>query len=112
MDDFLHLHHDPEIYTKELKGVYRVKYGSLGPPTWYLGAKFEKVQLEDGSIAWSTTSKECFHAAIENVGKMLEIDGTQPLKLFGTKAGKRPYPAPYRPKIDVTKVLGDDPQYR
>ena len=37
---------------------------------------------------------------------MLELDGTQHLKVFGTKAGERPFLAPYRPEIDVTKVLG------
>lgn len=66
------------------------------------------MQLEDGSVAWSTTSEEYCRAAIDNVEKMLEQEGTQPLKVFGTKAGERPFPAPYRPEVDVTKVLGDD----
>ena len=44
------------------------------------------------------------------VEKMIELDGNQPLKLFGTKVGKRPFLAPYKPEIDVTKVLGDDLQ--
>ena len=29
------------------------------------------------------------------------------MKVLGAKAGERPFPAPYRPSIDVTKVLGD-----
>ena len=57
---------------KELKGVYRLKYDVLGPPTKYLGTNAEKVQLDDGSIFWSTTSKEYFCVAIENVGKIIE----------------------------------------
>ena len=93
---------------KELKGLYRLKDDSLGPPSRYLGANVEKVQLEDGSVAWSTTSKKYYRAAIENVERMLEMEGSQPLKVFGSKAGERPYPAPYRPEVDVTKVLGDD----
>ena len=36
---------------------------------------------------------------------MIELDGTQPLKLFGTKAGERPFPEPYIPEVDVGKVL-------
>ena len=43
---------------------------------------------------------------------MLELDGTQHLKVFGTKAGERPFLEPYRPEIDVTKVIGDDIQSR
>ena len=31
--------------------------------------------------------------------------------MFGSKAGKRPFLAPYIPEIDVTKVLDDDLQY-
>ena len=95
---------------KELKGVYRLKYGSLGPSTQYLGANVEKVKLEDGSIAWSTTSGEYCRATVENLEKILELYGTQPLKLFGNKAGKRTLPEPYRPEIDVTKFLEDDIQ--
>ena len=70
------------------------------------------MQLEYGSITWLTTIKEYFRADIENVEKMLELDGTQPLKVFGTKAGERPFMSPYRPEIDVMKILGDDIQYR
>ena len=33
LDDFLHIHHDPEIFIKETKGVCRLKYCILGPPT-------------------------------------------------------------------------------
>ena len=38
----------------------------------------------------------------------LELDGTQHLKVFGTKEGERPFPAPYKPEIDVMKLLGDE----
>ena len=57
VDDLLHIHHDPEIFMRDLKGVYRVKYVSLGPPTQYLGVNVEKLQLEDSSVSWSTTSE-------------------------------------------------------
>ena len=66
----------PEIFMKDLKGVYRLKDGSLEPPTRYLGANVENVQLEDGYIAWLTKSKEYCRAAFENVDKILELNGT------------------------------------
>ena len=56
VDDFFHLHYDPEIFMNELKVVYRLKYGSLGPLTRYLGSNVERVKLEDGFISFSTTS--------------------------------------------------------
>ena len=33
------------------------------------------------------------------------------MKFFVAKADYRPFPEPYRPEIDVTKVPGDDIQY-
>ena len=38
--------------------VYRIKDGSVGEPDKYLGANIEKVKLDDGSVAWSMTSRE------------------------------------------------------
>ena len=52
VDDLIHIHRDPEVFMKELKGIYRLKGGSLEPPTQYLDANVENVQLNDGSITW------------------------------------------------------------
>ena len=68
------------------------------------------MQLEEGSIAWSTKIEEYCRDIIERVDKMLELYGNQPLKVFGTKSGQRTFMAPYRPEIDVTKVIGGDIQ--
>ena len=111
MDDLLHLHHDPQVFMNKLKVVYRLNNGSLGPLTWFLGAKVEKLELGYGSVYWLETSREYCHAAIENVDNILELDGNWPLKVFGTKSGERPFLGPYRPGIDVMKVLGYDLHY-
>ena len=57
VDDFLHINHNPEIFMRELKVAYRLKYGSLVPPTRSLGANVYKVKLDDGYISWSTTGE-------------------------------------------------------
>ena len=57
VDDFLRIYHDTEVLMKYLKGIYRLKDGSLGFPTRYLDSNVEKLQLEGGSVAWSTTRK-------------------------------------------------------
>ena len=56
VDDVLHLNNDPETFMNRLAEVYRLKYGSVVEPVRYLGANIEKVQLDDGSVAWSMTS--------------------------------------------------------
>ena len=91
MDDLLHLCHDLEVFMGYLKGVYRFKYDILGPPTQYLGANVEDVQSGDSSIAWLETSEEYCHVGIGNVDKMLELEGTRNLKVFGTMASERPF---------------------
>ena len=108
VDDVLHLHEDPSLLMNELSKAYRLKDDSLGRPDRYLGANIDRVQMADGAIYWSMTSKEYVTNAISNVEKLLEDDGANPLKVFGKKAGERPFPANYRPELDVSPVLGEE----
>ena len=70
-----------------------------------LGANAEKVQLQDGSVAWSMTCVDYLKDAIENVVKTLQDSGTS-LKNFGD--GEQPYVSAYRTKLDVTLNLDDE----
>ena len=63
----LHLHHDPDTFANLLAEVYRLKGGSVGEPDRYLGANIEKVKLDDGSVAWSMTSREYVTNTIQNL---------------------------------------------
>ena len=51
VDDVLHLNHNPDTFMNRLAEVYKLKDDSVGEPDRYLGAKIEKVQLDDGSGA-------------------------------------------------------------
>ena len=87
VDDVLHLHPDPETLMNRLAEVYRLNDGIVGEPDIYLGANIEKIQLDDGSVAWSMTSSEYVTNAIQNLEDTLARDGAQPLKIFGKKSG-------------------------
>ena len=50
--DVLHLHHNPDTFMDRLAEVYRIKDGSVVEPNRYLSANIEKVQQDDGSVAW------------------------------------------------------------
>lgn len=108
VDDLLHLHHDPKLFMQSLEEKYRLKDDSVGEPDRYLGANVEKVQLEDGRITWSMHSREYVSNAIDNLEESLRRDGVSPLKVFGKKAGERPFPANYRPELDVSPLLGEE----
>ena len=57
----------------------------------------EKIQLDDGSVAWPMTSSEYVTNAIQNLEDTLARDGAQPLKIFVNMAGEMPFPSNYCP---------------
>ena len=107
VDDVLNLHNDPDTFMNRLSEVYRLKDSSVGEPERYLGANIEKVQLDDGSVEWSMTSREYVTNVIQNSEDTLDCDGAQRLKIFEKKAGERPFPSNYRPELDVSPVSDD-----
>ena len=101
VDDILHIAEIPEEDMKLINSIYRLKDG-VGPPDRYLGGTMEKVQLQDGSVAWSMDCVEYLKGAISNVDNLLK-ESNSSLKAYGD--GKRPYPSSYRPEMDVTSEL-------
>jgi len=100
VDDVLHDAEDPEEDMKKLGQVYRLKDG-VGTPERYLGGNIERVQTSNGSVAWSLSCYDYLINAIQQVkDELSQRDLT--LKQFGT--GLRPYPACYRPEVDITQV--------
>ena len=67
VDDVLHLHYDPDSFMNRLAELYRLKDGSVVEPGIYLGANIEKLQLDDGSVAWSMTSREYVTNIVQNL---------------------------------------------
>ena len=77
----------------------------FGTPYRYIGANFNKVQLEYGRIFWYMTCVESLSGAIKNVDSILEGKKAA-LKSFGDLYC--PYPSSYRPEYDVTNELDAD----
>jgi hypothetical protein len=77
--------------------LYRLKEGSVGPPERCSGAYIKRVQLPDGTMAWSIGADEYVDNALVTVKATLESKG---MKLKG-KASK-PLPNGYRPEMDVS----------
>ena len=49
-------------------------------------------------------SREYVTHLIQNLEDTLSRDGAQPLKIFGKKAGERPFLSNYRPELDISPV--------
>ena len=82
VDDVLHLAEDPKKDMPEPSKLYRLKDGT-DEPDRYLGGNIERVQTQDGSVAWSLSCYDYF----SNVIKQVKADLAQKnltLKEFGT----------------------------
>lgn len=75
------------IKLEKLDTYFRMKPGSIGPPDMYLGAKIQKVQLENGVWTWSSSSSKYVQQAEGNfktflkencLGKLLPTQATAP----------------------------------
>ena len=104
VDDVLHIAEDPEEDMAKLGQEYRLKDG-VGPPDIHLGGNIERVQTKDGSVAWSLSCYDYLTNAVRQVEDELSQRNLT-LKQFGTDL--RPYPACYKPEVDITPVLDEE----
>jgi len=93
---------------EKLGQEYRLK-GGVGPPDRYLGGNIERVQTKDGSMAWSLSCYDYLTNAVRQVEDELRQRNLT-LKQFGT--GLCPYPACYKPEVDITAVLDEESSNR
>jgi hypothetical protein len=97
VDDILVIAFDPKLTMDAIGKLYRLKEGSVGPPEQYLGANIKRLQLADGTMAWSIGADNYVNNALATVKSTLESEG---MKLKG-KASK-PLPNGYRPEMHVS----------
>ena len=90
-----------------LSEVYKLKDGILGEPDRYLSSNIEKVQLDEGSVVWSMTSREYVTNVIQNLEDTLARDSSHPLNIFGKNSGERPFSSNYCTELDVSAVIYD-----
>ena len=78
MDDVLHIAEDPTGDMGKLSKLYRLKDGT-GEPDRYLGGNIERVQTDDGSIAWSLSC----HDYLSNAIRQIQSELAQKSKIEG-----------------------------
>ena len=108
VDDILLISHATKPTMDAIAKLYRLKGDSIGEPERYLGANIEKVQINDGTVVFSMNCVDYVTNAIANLENTIQRDGGADLKVYGTHAGKRPFPAVYRPEKDVSPLLDDE----
>ena len=98
LDGVLHITEDPEEDMAKLGQEYRLK-NCVGPPDRNLGGNIERVQIKDVAVAWSLSCYDYLTNAVRQVEDELSQRNLT-LKQFGTDL--RPYPACYKPEVDIT----------
>ena len=66
-DDLLVCGLDPSRILSHVDQHFKLKDGSVGPPTRYLGAEIGRYDLPDGTQAWYMSSDSYVKAAMKNV---------------------------------------------
>jgi hypothetical protein len=90
------VHHNLGDELVRLDKYFKMKDGSIQEPTFYLGAKLNKMVLPNGVIAWGMSSSRYVNAAVQNVRDYLATSaGVQTLK----KKATVPFPVDYRPDV-------------
>jgi hypothetical protein len=104
VDDVLAISKDPSKVIESLKATYKLKEGSVGPPTTYLGAQVKQFHLpnsdDPGKVRWAMSSEKYVNAAIKEVEQELEkVDKMLPKKV------STPMSPGYRPEVDASPEL-------
>jgi hypothetical protein len=92
--------HGESVIRNEIGKYFILKESSIGPPDIYLGGKVRKVNLANGSTAWSFSSSQYVQAAVNNVEEHLK----KKMQKIPPKANA-PLKTDYRPEIDLSAEL-------
>ena len=105
VDDVLAIHHNAEEPLRELDRFFKMKEGSIGDPTIYLGAKLKQMTLANGVVAWGISPSKYIQDAVKNVENYL-AENMSDVKL--PSKAPTPFVNDYAPELDVTPEL--DPE--
>jgi len=107
VDDVCVMGESPGETMDAIGDVYKIKPGSRGKPSRYLGADISEYELGDGTPCWSLSADEYVANAIKNLETMLQAEGVK----LRTKA-YRPMSSNYRPEVDVSAELNASMTHR
>jgi hypothetical protein len=106
VDDLLIVHETPYADMNKIKTTYPVAEKSIGPPSVYLGANFQKLKSNTvNRDCWGASSEQYVREAVKNVKARLKQDGF----IFNKKLSDVNYSPSspfsnkqYRPELDTT----------
>jgi hypothetical protein len=105
VDDTLVFSHEPQVTMTALSKLYRMKEGSIGKPTKYLGADVIEYRLptDHQRPKWGFSSQQYVTEAIKNV----EMELTK-FDQGLINSATTPFTSGYRPELDLSPLLDDE----
>lgn len=110
VDDVICIDMNPKHYIEAIGNVFKIKEGSAGPPTVYLGANIQKVASRSQGECWGMSCEQYVRDAIKHVKERLKQDGYEfNKKLSDTRySPQQPFSnLKYRPELDVSIICSD-----
>jgi hypothetical protein len=103
-DDFLVIAAGPKLIISLIDKQFKIKGGSTGEPSQYLGAAVSKYQFKDETWARAMSSDTYIKSAIETIETYLKRCNEKQLKSKTSCA----MPSGWKPEVDVTDLLLED----
>ena len=111
VDDVISVDLEPERNIEMIGEVFKIKEGSSGPPSAYLGANVQKLQSRSNEECWGMLCEQYFKEAVRHVKEKLKMDGYEFNKKLSdvNYSPQQPYTTQsYRPELDSSLQCNDD----
>ena len=105
VDDLIHVSEDPSILMKDLQDEHNYRLKDIMEPDRYLGAKFGKYTLPDGTITYYMSAELYLEKAIPVIEERF---GGKLTSMFRTSRYSTPAPSDFHPELDTTDFMDAD----
>ena len=102
---------EPERNIEMIGEVFKIKEGSSGPPTVYLGANVQKLQSRSNEECWGMSCEQYVKEAVRHVKEKLKMDGYEFNKKLSdvNYSPQQPFTTQsYRPELDSSLQCNDE----
>jgi hypothetical protein len=110
VDDVICIDEHPRKYIEQIGEVFKIKEGSAGPPTVYLGANIQKLESRSQGECWGMSCEQYVRDSIKNVKERLKNEGWEFNKRLSdvNYSPQQPFSnVKYRPELDVSNLCSD-----
>ena len=110
VDDVISVDIDPKKNIDLINDKFKIKKGSAGPPTVYLGANIQQLPSRSNSTCWGMSCEQYVKDAVKTVKEKLKQDGWEFNKKLSDvrHSPQQPFSSlTYKPELDCSDICTD-----